>query len=421
MNEQVTVVDNTTSVPVQPWKPVRIGIALLVGSMLCLGPFMAFNAILLPARIEIMAPDSKIAIVAVIATSGVIVATVANVLFGALSDLTRSRFGRRIPWILFGSTGAGLSLAFVAASQTIPMMIFAWCLFQFFLNAVIAPLLAMLPDRVPVARRGTMSALYGLGQLLGIALLGQITAPRFLTDPTLGMFIFAGLMFLAGPLIAVIAPEPSNRDQPREPFSRKSLIASFAFPIKESRDYYLVFSGRVLNIIGTYVVTGYQLYIVTDYLGASTEEAARILPVLGIISLIGSMFVGTAIGPISDKFKRRKIFIVIASILMAFGTVFLFFVQAPWAIFVFGAANSLGGGIYNSIEQVVSTEVLPSGDQAAKDLGFLNVAATGGQAVAPALTSAVIAITGSFGPAFLIGGALLLGSSALFGMLRKTR
>lgn len=421
MMSEPVLVENTTSVPVQPWRPVRIGLALLIGSMLCLGPFMAFNAILLPARIQMIAPDDKIAIVAVIATSGVIVATVANVLFGALSDLTRSRFGRRIPWILFGSTGAGLSLAFVAVSETIPMMIFAWCLFQFFLNAVIAPLLAMLPDRVPVARRGTMSALYGLGQLLGIALLGQITAPRFLEDPTTGMFLFAGLMFLAGPIVALIAPEPSNRDQPREPFTAKSILASFAFPVKESRDYYLVFSGRVLNIIGTYVVTGYQLYIITDYLGATTEEAGSIIPVLGILSLIGAVFVGTAIGPISDKFKRRKIFIVIASVLMAFGTIFLFFVQEPWAIYVFAIANSLGGGVYNSIEQVVSTEVLPDGDRAAKDLGFLNVAATGGQAVAPALTSGIIAIAGSFGPAFLVAGGMLLGASVLFGMLRKTR
>ncbi|BCW62849.1 MFS transporter [Arthrobacter sp. StoSoilB22] len=421
MNETTTALEGSPAIPAQPWRPVRVGLALTLGSMLCLGPFMAFNAVLLPARIEMIDPDSKIAVVAMLATSGVLVATIANVLFGALSDMTRSRFGRRTPWMIFGSVGASASLALVAGSTTIPMMVFGWCLFQFFLNAVIAPLIAMLPDRVPKARRGTMSALYGLGQLLGIAVMGQITAPRFLTDPTTGMYIFAGLMLLAGPFVALIAPEASNRHQPREPFTSKVLLAAFAFPVRESRDYYLVFFGRVLNIVGTYVVTGYQLYIIKDYLGASTQEAASIMPLLGIISLFGSVFVGTAIGPISDRLKRRKVFIIGASVLMAFGAGFLFFVQAPWAILVYGVANSIGGGIYNSIEQAVSTEVLPAGDRAAKDLGFLNVAATGGQAVAPALTSGVIAIAGTFAPAFLAASGLLLASSVLFSMLKKTR
>ncbi|MDY0914566.1 MFS transporter [Rathayibacter festucae] len=421
MNKSPIVVATTTSVPTQPWKPVRMGFALAIGSLFALGPFMAFNAVLLPAKIAIIAPDDKIGIVALLATTGVVVATVANVLFGALSDMTRSRFGRRVPWMILGSIGASGGLMIVAAATTIPLMVVGWCVFQLFLNAFIAPLIAMLPDRVPVARRGTMSALYGLGQLLGIAVLGQIAAPRFLSDPTTGMFVFAALMFFAGPIVALIAPEPSNRDKPRAPFSRATLLASFAFPVKESRDYYLVFSGRVLNIVGTYVVSGYQLYIVTDYLGASTEEAARLLPLLGIVSLIGSVFVGTAIGPISDRFGRRKIFIIGASVVMAFGVVFLAFVQQPWAILVFGVANSLGGGVYNSIEQVVSTEVLPEGgDRAAKDLGFLNVAATGGQAIAPALTSGVIAVAGTFAPAFVIAGGLLLGSAVLFGLLKKT-
>jgi len=416
-----TLVQNTVSVPAQPWRPIRIALALAIGSMLCMGPFMAFNAVFLPARIEVLAPDGKVGVVALVASSGVIVATVANVLFGALSDMTRTRIGRRIPWMLVGSVGGTAGLLIVASASSIPVLVFGWCVFQFFLNAIIAPLIAMLPDRVPIARRGTMSALYGLGQLFGIALIGQIAAPRFLSDPTTGMFIFSFLVLIAGPLVWLIAPEPSNKDQPRVPFSTKSLVKAFAFPMHESRDYYFVFFGRVFNIIGTYVVMGYQLYIITDYLGASQEEAAGIMSLLGVVQLLGSVVVGTAAGPLSDLFKRRKVFIVGGTIMIAFGTLFLVFVQQPWAMFVFGICNSLGGGVYNSVEQVVSTEVLPETDSSAKDLGFLNVAATGGQAIAPAVTSAAIAITGTFAPAFIVATGFLAVSGVLFSLLKKTR
>ncbi|GCB53462.1 hypothetical protein SNL152K_10819 [Streptomyces sp. NL15-2K] len=389
--------------------------------MLCMGPFMAFNAVFLPARIEAIAPDQKVSAIALIATTGVIVATVANVLFGALSDMTRTRFGRRVPWMIVGSVGATLGLLIVANAGSVPLIVTGWCLFQLFLNAIIAPLIAILPDRVPTARRGTMSALYGVGLLLGIALIGQVAAPQFLDDTKTGMHIFAFFALLAGPLVAVITPEPSNRDEPREPFSAKGLVKAFVFPMHESRDYYFVFFGRLFNIIGTYVVVGYQLYILTDYLGATIAEAGKTMSLLGLAQLVGSVIVGTAVGPISDRFNRRKVFIVGATILCTGGTLFLFFVQQPWAMIVFGLCSAIGGGIYNSVEQVVSTEVLPGADTAAKDLGFLNVAGTGGQAIAPGVTSAAIATTGSFAPAFLVAGGFLVASAVLFGRLRKTR
>ncbi|AWF99934.1 MFS transporter [Clavibacter michiganensis] len=402
------------------WRPIRAAIALVLGSLLALGPFMAFNGILMPARVQALAPDDKIAIVGLIAGSGVVVATFANVLFGALSDITRTRVGRRAPWILIGSLGAGGSLVFVSNAQTIPLLIVGWCFFQLCLNAMIASLIALLPDRVPTRRRCAFSALYGLGQIIGIST-AQIVAPFFLDDITTGMVIFSIAFLVAGPIVALLAVDDDNRHIERERISPKMLLKTFSPPARDSRDYYLVFTGRVLNIIGTYVVSGYQLFIVQDYLGATQEETASILSLLGVVSLISAVVVGTAAGPLSDLAKRRKVFIIGASILMAAGILFLFFVPTPWAMFVWGVCNGLGGGIYNSVEQVVSTEVLPETGSSAKDLGFLNIAATGGQAIAPAATSAVIAITGSFGPIFLVGGGCLLAASVCFGRLRKVR
>ena len=47
-----------------------------------------------------------------VAFYGAIVASIANLLAGAISDRTTSRFGRRRPWMVVGALGA--SLAYLA-------------------------------------------------------------------------------------------------------------------------------------------------------------------------------------------------------------------------------------------------------------------------------------------------------------------
>ncbi|MGN0112384.1 MAG: MFS transporter, partial [Cellulosimicrobium funkei] len=90
----------------QPRRPLRVGVALALGVVLWLGPYLGVNAVLLPARVAEIAPANKEAVVALLATSAMVVATIANILFGALSDLTRSRWGRRTPWIVVGSVAS---------------------------------------------------------------------------------------------------------------------------------------------------------------------------------------------------------------------------------------------------------------------------------------------------------------------------
>jgi hypothetical protein len=104
-----------------------------------------------------------------------------------------------------------------------------------------------------------------------------------------------------------------------------------------SRDYCLVFSGRTFNITGTPVVTGYQLYILTDSLGTAPAEAGGTMSLPGVSNLPGPVVVGTATGPNSDLVKRRKVFIVGSTVLCSAETLFLFCIQRPLAMFVFGS------------------------------------------------------------------------------------
>ena len=69
--------------------------------------------ILLASQAEDFAPGtgmSKEALFAWVTGVGAVVSLAANPLFGALSDRTTARWGRRTPWIVAGATGGALSL-----------------------------------------------------------------------------------------------------------------------------------------------------------------------------------------------------------------------------------------------------------------------------------------------------------------------
>lgn len=400
--------------------PLLLGAALFLGVIMWIAPFLGFNAVLLPARLEIIAPDQKVGLVATLAVVGSIVALVANIFFGALSDLTRSRFGRRIPWIMIGSVGTFLSATIVITTESTTVMVLAWCGFQFFLNAIVAPLVTVIPDRVPIRLRGSYSAVYGVAMMVG-ASLGQLVASGFVADPQQGMWILAITVLLCAPVVAILAPDVSNKHVPRPAFSKKMVLQNFAFPLKGSRDFYFALSGKLLFVLGTFSVTGYQLYILTDYMGASSQTAGSTIAAMSVINLVTGLISGAMSGPISDKLGRRKILVMGSAVLVAIGTAFPFFVAEPWAMIVFALIAGIGQGVYNSVDQALNYEVLPDPETAAKDLGILNMSNTGGQVMGPALTSAVVGLSGGYGGVFIAAAAVLVASAGLIKPIRKAR
>lgn len=397
-----------------------LALAIFLGAVLWLAPFLGMNTVLIPAKLEVIAPDSKVGLIATISAVGALVSLVATIAFGAVSDLTRSRFGRRVPWMLLGSAGSAAMLLVVRSAENSGTVVLGWALFQVFLAAIVAPLVAVIPDRVPERRRGTFSSVYGVSMMMGGAV-GMMIASRFIADPEQGMLVMAVLIVLAGPLFAVLAPDVSNADVPREPFSAAMVLHNFSFPVKNARDFYLALSGKLFFVIGTYMITGYQLYILTDYMGASSAEAGDIIALVSLITLVLGLVFAAVSGPLSDRVGRRKIFVIAAAGLLAVGTIFPLSVAEPWTMLVFAVFSAIGGGIFNSVDQAVNYDVLPDPETAAKDLGIINMANTGGQVFGPLAGSAVVGIAGSFGMVFLVSAVSMVASGTLIKLLKGSR
>lgn len=139
---------------------------------------------------------------------------VANLLFGNLSDRTRSRFGRRTPWIFWGAILAGVTLFLIGIVDNAWLIGIIYCVCMFGLNMMLAPVIATLSDRVPDDMRATMSAFNSAGTMVGSSL-GTLIGAKFITIQIPGFATAGILMGLAGIATIVVWPrEKSSKDLP---------------------------------------------------------------------------------------------------------------------------------------------------------------------------------------------------------------
>jgi MFS family permease len=391
----------------------RLGLAFFIIGLAWVSANSMATSTLFAAKIALIAPDDKVFFLGLATALAGAVSTVALFAWGAISDLTRSRFGRRTPWIVFGAVTGSLGLLLIGVSDSIGGLLAAFLGYCLTFNALPAAVLAVFPDRIPRDKRGTASAIYGGAQVIGGAVTG-IVASRFLNDPNPLFFVGAGVILVGGLLFVLLAPDYSSKNEPRVTLDARGLLASFKFPAN-APDFYWAFAGRFLLLLGLYMVQNFMLYILTDYIGLVGDDVANVVALSGFASLI-TIVLGTFIaGPISDKIGQRKLPIFIASLL--FGVAVL--VPLVWptgpAMIVFGAVSGLGLGSFLAVDAALMTEVLPSEESRGKDLGILNTANTVPGIIAPLATAGIVGIGIGYAPVFIASLVVItIGAFSIF-------
>jgi MFS family permease len=399
--------------PPEPIKGVRRLLGWIIPANL--GIFLIWGAvpgILLPAQITAQFGEAdKVANLAIVMTIGAFFSMLAQPIAGQISDRTRSRFGRRAPWILLGALAGGLALVGLAFANSLIGVVIAWTLVQITYNFAQGPLSAVMPDRVPVARRGTFATLSGIGLMVG-ALGGQVVGSVFLGSITAGYVTFAVFALIILTLFIVFNPDYSSKELEREPFRFADFLRTFWVSPVEHPDFFWAFTGRLLLYTGYFAVTGYQFFLLTDYFGIA--EPGSVIPVLGLISLAGILIATIVSGPLSDKVGRRKPFVFASSAVtgLAFVLPWVWPDVTAWMIMTFIAG--LGFGMFQAVDTALMSEVLPSAKSFAKDLGVVNIAATLPQTLAPGVAGAIVLSFGYTG-LFPVGIVLsVLGAFAVW-------
>lgn len=394
----------------------RLGPILLSAHFLWMLP-VAASGTLIQSLMEQIDADTKVALYATLAASGALAAALANIVFGSLSDRTRTRWGARNPWILGGglvASGAMLAMSFVT---DFVVLVGLWMLFQLALNAFLSPLIAILPDRVAPSSLGTASSYIGVGQLAAQSL-GAVMAGSFVAVPAEGLRILPAALVLASLLIFILAPDRDNRQDLRPSFSLRGLLASFKVP--RDADFLWALVGRFLLLLAFMLVVTYQLFLLTDFIGLELTAAGGVIAVGGLVMAAASAVSTLISGPLSDRIRRRKPLVMGAAVLVALAVLPMTFSPSVATFYIFLAVGGFGYGIYVAVDQALMAEVLPDQEHRAKDLGILNVANTLPQILAPVVAGVLVGITGYQG-VLLIATVVGVVSAVCIAPIRRVR
>ncbi|MET9362173.1 MFS transporter [Streptomyces sp. NPDC006632] len=374
--------------------------------------------LLLARQAQHFAPDHKTSTLALVTGVGAAVSMVANPVFGALSDRTTARVGRRIPWVVAGGAGGVAGLLVLAWAPDVAVMTAGWCLVQCALNASFAALTAAVPDQVPHRRRGRVGGWLGVSQVGGI-LVGTALA-------TAAGGITAGYVVCAGfSLLAVVPYVAMRRDTALDPtgqlpFRLREFVSGFWIDPRRHPDFGWAWLTRFLMNLSYSISTMYLLYYLTDavrYEG-DADTGVLILTALDAVTLLGTVVVG---GVWSDRTGRRKVFVVWSGLVISAATLLLAVWQTWTGAVVASLVLGVGYGVYTSVDFALLTDVLPSAADRGRDLGVINIANALPQVLAPAIAAPVVTHLGGYGVLYALAGVLGVGGSVLVGRIRSVR
>jgi MFS family permease len=403
--------------------PRRFQVTLTLAS---LGLWMAFltpGQVLIPEQLDRLDPAHKIGDLAWITAAGAACALLVSPIAGALSDRTGIRLGRRHPWTMAGALLGAATLLLTGAAPTVALILIGWCLVQVALNAMLASLTAMVPDQVPVEQRGVVSALLGMTQPVGLVV-GTALVASIATGMIAGYGAIAALLAIAAAGLVLLTPDLTLAAvRPR--LDVRTILGGFWIDPRRRPDFGWAWLTRFLVMLGQGVVIGYLLYFLEDGVHYSRlfpgHQAAEGVAVLSAI-YAGALLLTTLVsGAISDRLGRRKVFVIVATLVIAAGMLVIT-ISTTWpAALVCAVVMGAGFGVYMSVDVAMVTQVLPAAADRARDLGLINCANTLPQLVAPAIAAPLISSFGGYHALFLVATVVTLAGAVLVQPIRGVR
>jgi len=373
--------------------------------------WLPLTTVLIQNQIDSVVPkgSQNTAIGAALGIGGILAVTVPPIV-GAWSDRLSTRFGRRRPIMVAGSLLTLPGLVILAAASNYVEVIIGYAIIQFFFNAAGAAYAGIIPDVVPAQEVGrasgflaTMTQL-GIGAGLGVTSLMGGSRPAYLV-------MGAVAVLSLGPTVWAARGEG---DTPVPPHPKRAFADSareFLRPLHEGDFAWVVFT-RLMISSGITAILYFLLNFFRDVVLRTSTGANSFTSNWLLVVVATAIPFGLFGGLLSDRIKRRKIFVYVAG--AAQGLVALVFIAlyptAQPLVFALGVAYGVGYGLYFAVDWALACDTLPDPKASANDMGLFHIALTLPQAVIPLFGGPLIdALNGPHGN----GGYRIVFSSAI--------
>jgi MFS family permease len=397
-----------------------------------MGSFVAMVApigISLALKVQQIAPNNTEVLGYVVGIAA-LVSTLVGPLVGMWSDRTRNRFGRRRPFALGGAILGIAALAFIAWAPTIPLLMIGWTFGYMGWGTVMNSLAFSQADRLPEEQRGKVAGLTGFVQMIA-SVLGTAIASAFIGNNYLVFLVpgFVGLLFAF--LWFLFVKEADSRDLViTDRLTVGKALSKLVFNPAVHPDFAWNWLGRLLFMFGVTFATTFTTLFFASRLapGGQVAKIGGLIVVLslgGVLATAGGALLG---GFLSDKIKRRRIFVLLAGLGFTAGAIVMAFGGSNEGVLIAGSlVTSLGLGVFSAVDQAIVLDVLPERDtDAGRFIGINGYSTSLAQGIAPLIAAPLllIGVTGAdknYGLLFLIAAACtLVGGTLVMLFVRKS-
>ena len=362
----------------------------------------SLGSLILPNLVEqLVGSAHKGVALGVLEGFGSLMAVVWQPIVGAYSDRTRTRFGRRHPFIVVGTLGDVVFLIGIALSGSYWLVVVFYFLLQTSSNTAQGPYQGLLPDVVPYEQRGNASGYYGASNVLGI-LLGSVGAGYILAHAGRTAALLSICVVLVATMLPTVLLVPDRAEPSQAQFQSawEALRTIFTRPFRHRGFLWLV-TSRLLILMGLGGIQSFVYFYFSDVFfnhdAKATTTATYTL--LGIV-IITAFAVSLPAARLSDRVGRRPL-ILIGALLAAAGMLALVFSHyelLPQAILhpiasalsvpvlaaqatLVGILIGIGYGLFFSVDWAFIQDVIPPGE-AGLYMGFSNIATAGAGIIA---------------------------------------
>jgi MFS family permease len=346
---------------------------------------------------------------------------------GIWSDRMRSGFGRRTPFIFLG-TGIGLAgLVVMGVAPDLLIVGAGWVLGMSGWSISGGAIQNLMADKLPDQQRGRVSALTSL--MTQIAPVLGIGVAYAVSSNTLLVFVVPGLIgavLLA--LLPIIKPEGSSKDLAvTSQVTAKSVIASYGFNVRKYPDFAWNWLGRFVFFMGLYFNTTFGTFFYAQRLNLPVREVAGVVATIGMLGVVAAAAGALLGGFLSDKLRRRRLFVLIAALLFVGGALAE---ATAWSLpqLIIGAVlMQTAIAVFATVDQAIIFAILPNRSETGRYMAVVAFAQKIPSAVAPLIASLIITI-GAIGPEknytllYLTGAVLaLLGGTVIAVKVKAVR
>ena len=314
-------------------------------------------------------------------------AMIGPALFGYLSDRSRFRWGRRRPFIAIGAALTALALLFLGQASQLWMMVVGYLFLQISDDIGTGPYAALVPDLVPETNRGRASGVMSLLQLvaqIAAVALGLLLKNVFLVYAAIAAINIVGALIVllvvrerlpmpaesAGALLAATPPKD------RRLLARLGRGAGRWLEPWRGPDFRWVWLTRFLVALGFYLILLYNSNYMTDVVRTfdlfglirlkKPLEASLVIALA--ISLSGAV-ASVIAGKMADRVGRKRV-IYVSGVVMFVTLVPFALLPNYSAIVVLALVFGAGYGAYLSASWALAADIMPSKEDAAKDMGL---------------------------------------------------